>query len=157
MSTYLAPVDDTYAEAFRSIYAEVMITARDRHWVDQAVQACTGNASSTIMCDCEAGLSHYVWPGSASGAPTPDGRPGAVVQFYVPRFWKERDKKLERSLLIRIGQNILTCPTTACFSPMANEPNFFTMGRKIAYFGDGYECEEQRFGRSGWVIPILGG
>lgn len=152
-----APVDDTYAEAFRSIYAEVLITARDRYWVEQAVQACTGNASSTIMCDCEAGLSHYVGPESVTGESTPDGRPGAVVQFHVPRFWKERDKKLERSLLIRIGQNILTCPTTACFSPRANEPTFFNMGRKIAYFGDGYELEQERFGRQGWVIPILGG
>ncbi len=34
---YLAPVDDTYAEAFRSIYAEILITARDRYWVDKAV------------------------------------------------------------------------------------------------------------------------
>ena len=29
-----APVEDTYAEAFRSIYAEVLITARDRTWPD---------------------------------------------------------------------------------------------------------------------------
>lgn len=76
---HLAPVDDTYAEAFRSIYAEILITARDRYWVDQAVHACTGNASSTIICDCEAGMSHYVEPGQ-----TPDGRPGAVVQFHGP-------------------------------------------------------------------------
>ncbi len=79
-----ATVDDTYAEAFRSIYAEVLITARDRTWLDHAVAACTGNASSTIFCDCEAGLDRYVGPGGDESFATPDGRPGAVVQFHVP-------------------------------------------------------------------------
>jgi len=32
----MAEIDDTYAEAFRSIFAEVLITARDRVWI------CTG-------------------------------------------------------------------------------------------------------------------
>ncbi|HQR07237.1 MAG TPA: formylmethanofuran--tetrahydromethanopterin N-formyltransferase [Gemmatales bacterium] len=149
---YLAPVDDTYAEAFRSIYAEIIITARDRYWVDKAVEACTGNASSTIMCDCEAGMSEYVEPSD-----TPDGRPGAVVQFHVPRFWKDRAEKLERSLLVRVGQNVLTCPTTNCFSTMTDEETFFKLGRKLAFFGDGHQKRDERFGRKGWVIPILGG
>jgi formylmethanofuran--tetrahydromethanopterin N-formyltransferase len=149
---YLAPIDDTYAEAFRSIYAEILITARDRYWVDQAVHACTGNASSTIMCDCEAGMSHYVEPSE-----TPDGRLGAVVQFHVPRFWKDRAEKLERSLLVRVGQNVLTCPTTACFSTMRDAETYFKLGRKISYFGDGHQFREERYGRPGWVIPILGG
>lgn len=150
--SYLAPVDDTYAEAFRSIYAEILITARDRYWVDKAVEACTGNASSTIMCDCEAGMSHYVEPSD-----TPDGRPGAVVQFHVPRFWKDRAEKLERSLLVRIGQNVLTCPTTNCFSTMTGEETYFKLGRKLAFFGDGHQVRDERFGRKGWVVPILGG
>ena len=83
-------VEDTYAEAFRSIYAEVLITARDRTWLDHAVAAATGNASSTILCDCEAGLDRYVGPGGDESFATPDGRPGAVVQFHVPRFRKDR-------------------------------------------------------------------
>ncbi|HMO34404.1 MAG TPA: formylmethanofuran--tetrahydromethanopterin N-formyltransferase [Gemmatales bacterium] len=149
---YLAPVEDTYAEAFRSIYAEVLITARDRYWLEQAVHASTGNASSTIMCDCEAGLSHYV-----DGQHTPDGRPGAVIQFHVPRFWKDRAEKLERSLLVRIGQNVLTCPTTACFSTMVDAETYFPLGRKISYFGDGHQFRAERYHRPGWVIPILGG
>lgn len=158
MNVSLHPrVEDTYAEAFRSIFAEVLITARDRYWVDAAVAACTGNASSTIMCDCEAGLSHYVGPGSDTGEATPDGRPGAVVQFHVPRFRKDRVEALERALLVRLGQNVLTCPTAACFSRMVDEPTYFKLGRKIAYFGDGHQSRAERFGRKGWVIPILGG
>ena len=106
-------VDDTYAEAFRSIYAEVLITARDREWLDHAVAAATGNASSTIFCDCEAGLDRYVGPGGDESFATPDGRPGAVVQFHVPRFRKDRVEAIERSLLVRLSQNVLTCPTAA--------------------------------------------
>src|SRR5947199_2024887 len=103
-----AEIEDTYAEAFRSIYAAVLVTARDRYWLDQAVNACTGNASSTILCDCEAGLDRYVGPGGDESLPTPDGRPGAVVQFHVPRFWKDREPRLERAVLVRVCQNVLT-------------------------------------------------
>ncbi len=85
-----ADIDDTYAEAFRSIYAPVLITARDRVWLDRAVREAAGNASSTILCDCEAGLDRYVGPDGDPSFATPDGRPGALVQFHVPRFKKER-------------------------------------------------------------------
>ena len=152
-----ALIDDTYAEAFRSLFAAVLVTARDRRWLDHAVNAATGNASSTILCDCEAGLDRYVPPGE-----TPDGRPGALLQFHVPRFWKDRLEKLERSLLVRVSQNVLTCPTTACFnaSPTVNaagEPTWFPLGRKLAYFGDGHQFKDVRHGRDVRVVPILSG
>ena len=147
-----AEIDDTYAEAFRSIYSEVLVTARDRKWLDHAVAAATGNASSSILCDCEAGLSRYVGP-----ADTPDGRIGAVVQFHVPRFWKDREQKLERALLVRVSQNILTCPTTACFNTLPVGEKWFALGRKVAYFGDGHQFKADRFGRAVRVIPILSG
>ncbi len=148
----MAEIDDTYAEAFRSLYAEVLITARDRRWLDEAVRASTGNASSTILCDCEAGLDRYVGPDS-----TPDGRPGAIVQFHVPRFRKDRVEALERALLVRVSQNVLTCPTTACFNVLGESETFFKLGRKVAFFGDGHQFRAERFGRKGWVVPILSG
>jgi formylmethanofuran--tetrahydromethanopterin N-formyltransferase len=147
-----AVIDDTYAEAFRSIYAAVLITARDRYWLDRAVQACTGNASSAILCDCEAGLDRFVEAGE-----TPDGRPGAVVQFHVPRFHKDREQRLERSLLVRVSQNVLTCPTTAAFNVLPSGEKWFPLGRKLAYFGDGHQYTAERFGRRCWVVPILSG
>jgi formylmethanofuran--tetrahydromethanopterin N-formyltransferase len=150
-----AEVEDTYAEAFRSIYAEILITARDAHWLGHAVAAATGNASSTILCDCEAGLDRCVGPGF-DDTQTPDGRPGAVVQFHVPRFRKDRREALERSLLVRVSQNVLTCPTTACFNLLETEDHF-QLGRKLAYFGDGYQFRDVRHGRRVWVVPILGG
>jgi formylmethanofuran--tetrahydromethanopterin N-formyltransferase len=147
-----AIIEDTYAEAFRSIYAAVLVTARDRYWLDRAIEASTGNASSTILCDCEAGLDRYV-----DASETPDGRPGAVVQFHVPRFWKEREQRLERALLVRVSQNVLTCPTTACFNVLPAEEKWFPLGRKVAYFGDGHQFAGERFGRRVWVVPILSG
>jgi len=153
---FRALVDDTYAEAFRSIYAEVLITARDRTWLDHALAAATGNASSTILCDCEAGLDRYVGPGGDESFETPDGRPGAVVQFHVPRFHKDRLEKLERSLLVRLSQNVLTCPTASAFNLIDSDP-YFKLGRKIAFFGDGHQFRDVRHGRRMWVIPILGG
>src|SRR5712675_1146023 len=130
----MAEVEDTFAEAFRSLYAEVLITARDRRWLETAVRACTGNASSTILCDCEAGLDRFVGPGGDESFATPDGRPGAIVQFHVPRFRKDRVEALERSVLVRVSQNVLTCPTTACFNVLGEAEMFFKMGRKVAFF-----------------------
>ena len=151
-----AHVEDTYAEAFKSLYAEFLITARDRSWLDHALDAATGNGSSTILCDCEAGLDRYVGRGGDESFATPDGRPGAIVQLHVPRFRKDRVEALERSLLVRISQNVLTSPTAACFNLLDTDP-YYKLGRKIAFFGDGYQFRDVRHGRRVWVIPILGG
>ena len=151
-----AVIDDTYAEAFRSVYAEFLITARDRRWVEHAVAAATGNASSTIMCDCEAGVDRYVGPGDDETFTTPDNRPGAIVQLHVPRFRKDHALALEKAALVRICQNVLTCPTAACFN-LIDSAKYFHMGRKVAYFGDGFQKRIERFGRKMWWIPTLGG
>lgn len=151
-----ALVDDTYAEAFRSIYAEVLITARDRTWLEHACNAATGHASSSIFCDCEAGVDRFVGPGGDESFATPDGRPGAIVQFHVPRFKKDREKLLEKVLLHRLSQNVLTCPTAACFNLLDTEP-YFKLGRKLAFFGDGYQERGERYGRKVWILPIMGG
>ena len=151
-------VDDTYAEGFRSLYGEVLITARDRRWLDHAVNAATGHSSSTIMCDCESGVVGYQDPSD-----TPDGRIGAIVQFHVPRFHKDRVRRLEKVMMARISQNVLTCPTASCFDycHVDNDPEttdaYYKLGRKIALFGDGHQFRDIRHGVRGWVVPILGG
>ncbi len=148
-------VEDTYAEAFRSLYAEILITARDRHWLDHCCHAVAGHATSTIMCDCEAGVAKIL-DGFSPGQETPDGRIGAVIQFHVPRFRKDRVEHLERVLLARISQNVLTCPTARCFNRLDTEP-YYKLGRKVALFGDGHQFRDSRFGTRGWVVPIMGG
>ncbi len=144
-------IDDTYAEGFRSLFGEVLITARDERWLGHCLHAVTGHASSTVMCDCEAGVSRR-WDGSE----TPDGRIGASVQFHVPRFRKDRVEHLERVMMARISQNVLTCPTARCFN-LVESDDHFQLGRKIAYFGDRHQFRDERYGRKGWVIPILAG
>lgn len=144
-------VENTYAEGFRSLYGEILLTARDAKWLAHALAAVTGHASSTILCDCEAGLAQWV-----DAAETPDGRPGAIVQFHVPRFRKDRREHLERVMLARISQNALTCPTIRCFNRLETA-EYFKLGRKIALFGDGYQRRDVRDGERGWVIPTLGG
>ena len=151
-----ALIDDTYAEAFKSLYVEFLITAKNRKWVDHAVNAAVGNGSSSILCDCEAGMDRYVGPGGDETFETPDGRPGAIVQMHVPRFWKDRNDRLEKSALVRISQNVMTCPTASCFNLIDSE-EYFHMGRKVAYFGNGYQERIERFGRNMWWVPILGG
>jgi formylmethanofuran--tetrahydromethanopterin N-formyltransferase len=151
-----AQIDDTYAEAFRSIYVEFLITARDRTWLDHALDAVTGNGSSTILCDCEAGLDRYIGPGGDESFATPDGRPGAIVQLHMPRFRKDRRAALERAALVRISQNVLTCPTAACFN-LIDSAEYFKLGRKVAFFGDGFQKRIERYGRKLWWIPTLGG
>lgn len=148
-------IDDTYAEAFRSLYGRVLVTATNRKWLDAACAAATGHASSTILCDCEAGVEIYV-DGRSENQTTPDGRPGAYLQFHVPRFRKDRVEHLERVMLARISQNILTCPTARCFNALDTDP-YYKLGRKIAFFGDRHQFRDVRFGQPGWVIPTLGG
>lgn len=148
-------VENTYAEAFRSIYAEILITARDRVWLDHCCHAVTGHATSTIMCDSEVGVVKIV-DGQSSGQETPDGRIGAVIQFHVPRFRKDRVVHLERVLLARISQNVLTCPTMRCFNRLDTDP-YFKLGRKVAFFGDGHQFRASRYGTLGWVVPTMGG
>lgn len=154
--TVMELIDDTYAEAFRSIYAEVLVTAENHRWLQAACDAVTGHASSSIFCDCEAGVVRFVGPGGDESTPTPDGRPGAIIQFHVPRFRKDRVTHLERVLLHRISQNVLTCPTMACFNRLDTDP-YFKLGRKLALFGDGYQSRGQRFDRKVWLVPIMGG
>ena len=144
-------VENTYAEAFRSIYARILITARDSEWLQHVINAVTGHSSSTIMCDCESGVEQVL-----EAENTPDGRPGAVIQFHVPRFRKDRVEALERVLLSRVSQNVLTCPTARCFNLLESD-TYFRLGRKIAYFGDGFESLTSQFGRKMWNIPIMGG
>lgn len=152
-----AEIEDTYAEAFRSIYCEFLITAASEKWVRHAAAAATGHASSTIMCDCEAGVDRLIGPGFDDAEGTPDGRPGAVIQLHVPRFRKDRVAALERAALTRISQNVLTCPTAACFNRLERDESYFKLGRKIAFFGDGFQRRVVRHGRQLWWIPTLGG
>ncbi|MDD1752541.1 MAG: formylmethanofuran--tetrahydromethanopterin N-formyltransferase, partial [Methanotrichaceae archaeon] len=67
-------------------------------------------------------------------------------------------KNLETSLLNRVGQCILTAPTTAAFNGLPEAENQFDTGKKLSFFGDGHQkMIDNYFGRKVWKIPIISG
>lgn len=144
-------VEDTYAEAFDGYYSEILVTARNRKWLMAAVNSATGYATSGIGCGCEAGIDRILEPEN-----TPDRRIGAELQFWVMCWNKDPIKKLESELIHRIGQCILTAPTTAVFNATDSKDKF-SVGGKLGFFGDGYQKEEIRYGRTVMNIPRMMG
>ena len=136
-----------FAEAFPMYATRLLITADDRRWALTAGQVATGYATSVIMCDCEAGIEGFVSPRL-----TPDGRPGILVQFYHSDI-----AGLKIALLKRIGQCILTCPTTAVFDGLPRARRKMTIGSAIAKFGDGFEKQDTLYGKKVWRIPVMEG
>jgi formylmethanofuran--tetrahydromethanopterin N-formyltransferase len=138
---------DTFAEAFRMRYVRLLVTAHDEHWLREALQAATGYASSIIACDAEAGLERI-----CSTEETPDGRPGAALLLFG--FSKET---LAPAVANRVGQSIMTCPTTAVFDGLPEAAERIPLGKQIRYFGDGYQKSKQLAGRRYWRVPVMDG
>lgn len=138
-------IDDTFAEAFGMRATRILITALDLKWAYHAARAATGFATSVIGCGCEAGIEREL-----SADETPDGRPGvSVLLFAVSR--KELAKQVER----RVGQCVLTAPTSAVFSGIEGEP--INLGKNLRFFGDGYQNSKMIGGRRYWRIPVMDG
>jgi formylmethanofuran--tetrahydromethanopterin N-formyltransferase len=146
-----AEIDDTYAEAFSGLYSEFLVTSKDKKWLMAAANAAVGCATSGIGCGCEAGIDRILSPKE-----TPDGRIGAAIQFWVSCFSSEPVKQLERELLNRIGQCILTAPSSAVWN-MTESKNKLAVGKKIGFFADGFQKEEKRFGRAVVNVPRMMG
>ncbi|HWR25550.1 MAG TPA: formylmethanofuran--tetrahydromethanopterin N-formyltransferase [Methanosarcina sp.] len=140
-------IEDTYAEAFPIKIARILITAVTKRWAMVAATETTGFATSVIMCPAEAGIE-----GLASPSETPDGRPGVYIQICNFKY-----ETLEKQLIERIGQCVLTAPTTAVFNGLPDAEKQFNLGQKLKFFGDGNESETQVAGRKVYKIPIMGG
>jgi len=137
-------IEDTFAEAFKMWGTRVIITARNRKWALEAATKMTGFATSVIGCKCEAGIEGEV-------SDTPDGRPGFSVLLFTP----SKDD-LPKRLMERIGQCVMTCPTTACFNGLT-APDQMPIGGQLRYFGDGYQISKVWNGRRFWRIPVMEG
>lgn len=141
-------IEDTFAEAFPMSAARAIVTAATAEWALTAAQVTTGYASSVIGCDVEAGLERVV-PAEES----PDGRPGVSLLFFA----FSRDA-LQKALVGRIGQCVLTCPTTACYSGLSGPPDrAIRIGGNLRFFGDGHQFSKQLEGRRYWRIPVMDG
>lgn len=142
-------IADTFAEAFPIKAARLVITADEIEWAITAATELCGNATSVIACDVEAAIERTVSTGE-----TPDGRPGVVVLVFA--FTVDG---LAKALQSRIGQCVLTCPTTACYNGIENCPKEkrIRIGGMIRYFGDGFQKAKKLGDRRFWRIPVMDG
>ncbi len=139
-------IDDEFAEAFGMKATRVIITAQNLKWAYMAANSATGFATSVIACGCEAGVERELTP-----AETPDGRPGVSILLFA-MSGKELAKQIER----RIGQCVLTSPTSAAFAGLTEgEP--VALGKNLRFFGDGFQASKQINGRRYWRIPVMDG
>jgi formylmethanofuran--tetrahydromethanopterin N-formyltransferase len=139
-------VVDTFAEAFGMWGSRIVVTALSRAWAMNAARSLTGFATSVIGCKCEAGIEREL-----DASATPDGRPGVAALLFAP----DRDG-LTKRLRERVGQTVLTCPTTACFNGLEAEREV-DVGGKLRFFGDGWQASKVIGGRRYWRIPVMEG
>jgi formylmethanofuran--tetrahydromethanopterin N-formyltransferase len=140
-------IADTFAEAFSMTAARVVVTAVNLKWANVAAAAATGYAASVIGCDAEAGLEAELSPDE-----TPDGRPGVALLFFA----FSRDA-LQKALVNRVGQCVLTCATTACFNGLPVTDRSVRVGGNLRYFGDGHQISKLHGDRRFWRVPTMDG
>ena len=142
-------IDDTFAEAFPMSATRVIITALDQELATIAAQEFCGNASSVIGCDTEAGIERLM-----AEEDTPDNRPGVSILAFG-----FKSKALQAAVVSRIGQNVLTCPTTACYCGLFTDikDHRIKVGGQLRYFGDGYQISKKFGDRRFWRIPVMDG
>lgn len=124
-----------------------MITAENEKWARVAAETATGFASSIIMSPAEAGIEGAVQPQN-----TPDRRPGMLIQIY-----HRARLDLKAQMILRIGQCIMTCPTSAAFDALPEAKRRLKVGRSLRLFGDGFQKKDVITDRKIWRIPVMEG
>jgi formylmethanofuran--tetrahydromethanopterin N-formyltransferase len=144
-------IEDTFAEAFKMYGSRVLITAINEEWAMNSAITVAGFGTSVIMCGCEAGIENLT-------TDTPDGRPGVNVLIFA-----NSAKDLGDQLMRRIGQCVMTSPTSACFNGVIGEKEF-VVGGALKFFGDSFQISKRLNpsadypkGRRFWRIPVMGG
>jgi formylmethanofuran--tetrahydromethanopterin N-formyltransferase len=141
-------IEDTFAEAFPITGTRLIVTAEALSWAHTAGQVATGYAASVIGCDVEAGIEREL-----SADETPDGRPGVSLLYFA----FSRDA-LQKALINRVAQCILTCPTTACYSGLVGDAGKnIKIGGMLRFFGDGWQVSKRLDGIRYWRIPTMDG
>jgi formylmethanofuran--tetrahydromethanopterin N-formyltransferase len=140
-------IEETFAEAFTMRVARIIVTGRSMRWAREAALKLTGFATSVIGCKCEAGIEREL-----AEAETPDGRPGISILFMV----MSKDDMGKR-LIERVGQTVLTCPTTACYDGLPAAPDRVGVGSALRFFGDGFQASKLIGDERFWRIPVMEG
>lgn len=140
-------VVNTFTEMFPMWYMRFLVTAESYKWALNSAIAVVGFGTSIIMSPAECGIEALV-PANK----TPDGRPGVLIQIYhSDRFL------LKAQFLSRVGQCVLTCPTTAVFDSLTKTKRRIKAGKSLASFGDGFQTRDRMFDRDVWRIPVMEG
>jgi formylmethanofuran--tetrahydromethanopterin N-formyltransferase len=116
-------------------------------WASTAASAATGLATSVVMSPAEAGIEGIVSPNE-----TPDNRIGVVIQVYNRNRFE-----LKNQMILRIGQCVMTCPTTSAFDALLNAKRRMKVGRSLRLFGDGFQRKSLVGNRKVWKIPVMEG
>jgi len=140
-------IEDTFAEMFPLWVGRVLITADNEKWALTAAETATGLATSVIMSPAEAGIE-----GIVPADKTPDNRVGVLIQIYNRNRFE-----LKNQMILRIGQCVMTCPTTSAFDAMPNAKRKLKVGRSIRLFGDGFQRKGLIGDRKVWKIPVMEG
>jgi formylmethanofuran--tetrahydromethanopterin N-formyltransferase len=137
-------VEDTYCEAFDGIYSRFIITAKYKWLLRKAAYGITA-LPSTVFGESEGGIERWL-----SSKETPDGRTGVIVQLWVARG----KDVLIREIGKRIRQGVLVVPTTRVFNATESE-TYFDAELNVGRCGDGYESEDELWGRRVIRVPIM--
>src|SRR5205823_14394924 len=88
-----------------------------------------------------------------SPAETPDARPGVSLLLFA----FNRDA-LQKAVVNRVGQCVLTCATTACYNglPLV-KGRTIRVGGNLRFFGDGFQFSKKLEGRRFWRLPVMDG
>ena len=138
---------DTFAEAFRMRFVRLVVTAIDDYWLNCALREFCGYGSSVIGCDAEVGVERQLGPEE-----TPDGRPGAAVLLFGFSV-----DALATAVPNRVGQCLLTSATSAVFNGLPDAEEFIPLGKRLRFFGDGFQKSKIVGDRRYWRIPVMDG
>jgi formylmethanofuran--tetrahydromethanopterin N-formyltransferase len=141
----LSRLEDTYAEAFSGMYCRVLVTADDKKTLERSAYDATATPG-TVIGRVEGGIESWI-----DGDETPDGRNGAILQFW---YDTNNIDKFEVELSYRIRQDILVKPFTRVFDASLNPEGYIDTMKHIGHCGDGFEWEEELYGRKMIVVPI---
>jgi formylmethanofuran--tetrahydromethanopterin N-formyltransferase len=149
----VAPIEDTYAEAFTGLCTRIIVTAKDEKRLKKAAYNSTA-LPSVVINRTEGGIERWL-----TSDETPDRRKGAILQYYGRYDPASPEKSLERfyrELSYRIRQGILVVPTTAVYNAYGSEEKLDMM-ECVGHCGDGYETETTYKGRRVISIPLMMG
>lgn len=139
-------VEDTYFEAFEGKYVRALITAPNMEILKKAAYDSTATPSAVIG-RVEGGVEGFL-PKSK----TPDGRYGAVVQYWLGG---DDVDKFAFELSYRLRQDILVKPFTRVFDYADKvSDEYIEMMDIVGHCGDGYEWIIEEYNRKMINVPI---